>query len=332
MLKLVIPYSANTPGVNTTTLLFSKIQEQHPTLLITEATHYIKKVQQMPTRYEPWQSVVEIGSKTDTRYSKLFQYARWPISRYITNPLFTAPEVLQVKEMDEKELVAFLKTKLALNLNNVDFLVKPDGISYTGGNKQPNWRITAAPNSPFWYSDKIIWLHDGTPVIEPPDPDPDPEPEPVVNYQRLFPIDHVAAYLGQGEDYVDPYMRDHIGKTVFLRCPAEPNYKPDIFLVCTPELTVGTEVRYYNTMSDPYLFIVESESYAPGTFGSPNQRNVNVIVNGRSPTTLLLASGGMMRAILMEVVEEDMGDNVFTYHQTWHIVGATIVRKKQGPQ
>jgi len=334
MLKLDIPFNSNLLGVKTATLLIDKIRAQHPALQIAEATHYIKNVQQMPTRYEPWQSVVEIGSKSDPSYSRLFQYSRWPISRYITNPLFTEAEVLLVKEMDEVELLAFLKTKLSLNLNSVDFIVEPDGIEYTGGYKQPNWRIVAAPDSPFWYSDKVIWLHDGTPAVEPPPPPPPPPPpEDDIIYQRLFPIVKIDTYLGAGGDYVDVYLKENEGKTVFLNCPPDPTYAQDIWFVATPDMEVGHEVHMYNTMPLPYTILMETESIQTVIGDTTNLKNLYIKVNGVDPIEFDLLSGGFMRAILMEVKSEEVGDGVTAVYQTWHLIGAAIAKSAtMGPQ
>lgn len=162
MLDIDIPFASNTMMVDTTDLLFARIQALHPGLGITAATHYVKAVQQMPTRYRPWLSVAIIRSKTDQRYEQIFRYDRWPISRYVTNPVFTEAEIPNVQSKDEPGLVAELRSKLNLNINNRDFLIRPAGVHYTGGEQRPNWRLTAAPNSPFWYDDQVIWLHKPT--------------------------------------------------------------------------------------------------------------------------------------------------------------------------
>lgn len=159
MLDLDIPFASNTLATNTTTLLFTRIAARYPTLGITPDTHFIKAVQQMPTRYRPWRSVAIIRSKTDPMYEELFRYDRWPVSRYITNPVFANGELPAVQEMDEPALVQALRTKLNLNITAEDFLVRPAGILYIGGEQRPNWRLTAAPNSPFWYADSVVWLH-----------------------------------------------------------------------------------------------------------------------------------------------------------------------------
>lgn len=159
MLDLDIPYALNTLTTDTTTLLFTRIAAAYPALNIKATTHYIKSVQQMPTRYRPWLSVAIVKSKTDPRYEQIFRYDRWPVSRYVTNPVFTAAELPAVQAMNEVQLIAKLRTKLNINFNSVDFLVRPVGIEYTGGDARPNWRLSAAPNSPFWYDDCVIWLH-----------------------------------------------------------------------------------------------------------------------------------------------------------------------------
>lgn len=159
MLDLDIPFALNTLTTNTTTLLFTRIAARYPALNIKATTHYVHAVKQMPTRYRPWLSVVQIRSKTDPSYEQIFRYDRWPVSRYVTNPVFTNAELPSVQAMDETQLIAALRTKLNLNFNNVDFLVRNVGILYTGGEARPNWRLSAAPNSPFWYDDRVIWLH-----------------------------------------------------------------------------------------------------------------------------------------------------------------------------
>lgn len=172
MLNLTIPFAANPPGTNTYTLLFQQIQAQHPTLGIGQTTHFVKTIKQLPTVVKPWQSIAIIGSRTDASYEVRFRYDRWPVSRYLTNPLFSAAEIPTVQGLDEQGLLAYLTTKLGLNFNNIDFVVRNAGIIYTGGEVRPNWRVVPAPESPFWYNDQILWLHSGTSV----DPDPDPDP------------------------------------------------------------------------------------------------------------------------------------------------------------
>lgn len=138
MLTLEIPFESNVIGTDTLTLLFNTIKAKYPALNIDKTTHYVKMIKQLPTRYKPWQSVAVIGSNTDPKYQQMFRYDRWPVSRYINNPMFTEAEIPQVQAMDEVELMAYLTTKLSLNFNNADFMVLTAGKHYTGGNKRPN--------------------------------------------------------------------------------------------------------------------------------------------------------------------------------------------------
>lgn len=159
MLDLDIPFELNTLATNTLGLLFARIAARYASLKITPATHYVQTVQQMPTRYRPWLSVATVRSLTDPSFEQRFRYDRWPVSRYVKNPVFNATELAAVQQMDEVQLVAALRTKLNLNINNVDFIIRNAGIQYVGGEARPNWRLTAAPNSPFWYDDQVLWLH-----------------------------------------------------------------------------------------------------------------------------------------------------------------------------
>jgi hypothetical protein len=204
MRNLTIPFTANMPGTNTYTLLFNQIQAQHPTLGIDQTTHFVKTIKQLPTRVRPSQSIAVIGSRTDAAYEERFRYDRWPISRYLTNPLFSVEELPIVQGLDEIGLLAYLTTKLGLNFNNLDFVVRNAGIVYTGGEVRPNWRVIPAPESPFWYHDQILWLHGGSPV----DPGPDPDPLTIVyTYDPPFSNPYTNPVANETVLYTDYYIK-----------------------------------------------------------------------------------------------------------------------------
>jgi hypothetical protein len=159
MLDIDIPLASNTKTANTYTLLFNRIATLHPTLGVTQATHFVKTIKQMPTRYRPWQSIAIIGKRDDPNWEQQFRYDRYPISRYISNPVFTDAELPVVAELDELGMLAYLTNKFNMGINQRDFAVRPAGIQYTGGRVRPNWRLFSLPESPFWYNDQVLWLH-----------------------------------------------------------------------------------------------------------------------------------------------------------------------------
>ena len=170
MYPLTIPFAANTPGTNTLELLFQQLAGQYPQFTISPATHVIRRVQHFSMPYRPERSIVIVGSLVDPKIELRFVYDRYRVSRYLNNPLFNETEIPQVQDMDASQLAQYLTQKFNLNFHGQDFLIELAGITYTGGTLRPNWRLQARPESPFWYDDKIIWLHSGeSEEPEPPD-------------------------------------------------------------------------------------------------------------------------------------------------------------------
>src|SRR5690554_5712825 len=163
MLKVTLNYAANTPGTDTATLLFQAVAEQHPTQGITMETHELTKVQHFSGKYLPDRSIAEFTLKTDISQTVRFVYDRFRVDRFITNPVFTAEELEGIRDLDENELSQKIATKLNLNINNKDFVIRTAGIQYTGGEYRPNWRLQARHDSPFWYGSVIIWLNTEVP-------------------------------------------------------------------------------------------------------------------------------------------------------------------------
>ena len=167
MLDIDIPMASNIKTANSYTLLFNRIAALHPGLGITQATHFVKTIKQLPTATRPWRSVAVIGKRDDAMWEQRFRYDRYPVSRYLTNPLFTTAELPVVQGLDELNLLNFLTEKYNMGFHPRDFSVQAAGISYCGGEVRPNWRIVCMDGSPLWYSDQVIWLHGGTPVVDP---------------------------------------------------------------------------------------------------------------------------------------------------------------------
>lgn len=157
MLPFTYDWDINTPGSDTHALLFIQLKQQYPSLNIGEL-HFVKNIQHFPETYKPERTLLEIGHRLDPGYSQRFVYNRYRLTRYVDNPIFDISELDTVQSMSAVELAMFLTNKLNLNISPLDFLIEPAGISYTGGEQRPNWRLQPKPDSPFWYDSKIIWL------------------------------------------------------------------------------------------------------------------------------------------------------------------------------
>jgi hypothetical protein len=234
--------------------------------------------------------------------------------------------------MDEVELMAYLTTKLSLNFNNADFMVLTAGKHYTGGNKRPNWRLTPKPNSPFWYADKIVWLHDGLPIEE-----PEPEPEPEGNWQRLFPTRHLVIETNNSsERYTELYLDDAKFRTIVLTYDADRADQAYFDIYATRACAKrGDEVRFYNASGEDIVFRLSSSSESNWDEETDvvTNYNVNVKYNGRRYFNFYkLLSGGTMRFVLAdtrtEIDPEYPNDsNIF---QSWYAYGVTIVEEWGG--
>lgn len=183
-----ITFTDNAPGSSTYELLFTAITQQYPELGLTHDEHVISHIQHFTGRYTADRTVAIVTHRTNPTEQYRFVYDRFRIDRYFSFPLFGEDELALVQTLDEPALVQVLVEKTGLNLDPRDFLIATAGITYTGGLARPNWRLEARPDSPYWYGQVIIPLHDGTIPEPPPEPEPEPEPEPVEgHYELLFP-------------------------------------------------------------------------------------------------------------------------------------------------
>lgn len=257
MLTLDIPFAGNTPGTDTQALLFARIQAGHPELSITPTTHYIRKIQGFGPK-PSGRTVVVIGSLTDKHFEQRFVYNRYPVAAQFTNPLFTQEEIPTVQGLDELALLEYLTDKLGINLAPADFVVKQDGITYTGGYVVPNWRIVSKPDSPFWYGDHVIWMHSGAPFI-PPDGPADEEYYPV----QLFPQIETT-WSSSLEQQVTPPLDLVIGKTVLMRGTEAATNRFRLAQVTDniPDLALGAEYRVLNMT--PESFVLDLPKAVPG--------------------------------------------------------------------
>lgn len=249
MRKITLNLADNPRGADPVVGLYAAINRSWASLGLNRTNSTIAQIQHFSSVYEPERTIVKIVRKSApfTEYS--FTYNRFRISRYITNPMWNATDLVQVVTMDSKALLARIALKLNLNLTPADFFIEEAGIRYTGGQARPNWRLKSRFNSIYWCGEKVIWLHDGSQEPE------EPEPEPGEGgTTQLFPAVNVVK-PGSGAWTID--TQSMLGKTIVLEGVTGGDEVSMTFRMPSSGMKVGSEIRILNFMDGDALMNIE---------------------------------------------------------------------------
>lgn len=144
---------------------YQLVNTHYPELGLTIENSQILHLQAYPRFGQPGRTRAVVVHNNDRHTEYVFYYQRLRISDYVRNPFFEASELEHVQGLPtDTQLLAYIAEKLGITLYPEDFEVDERFINYAGGLKTPNWRLKARHNSPVWYGEVVVHLHDGLPL------------------------------------------------------------------------------------------------------------------------------------------------------------------------
>lgn len=151
MYRLTFTQDDNVLGSTPIVNLYRLINQQHPTLGLTQVNSRITLLINHTDRLNPHRAYLQIARVSAPYTTYEFQYDRLNVSELLQNPVFTEEELIALKPIPTSTaLLEALAAKLNMNFTEDDFWVDASGIEYAGGSIHPNWILKARFDSIFW--------------------------------------------------------------------------------------------------------------------------------------------------------------------------------------